>query len=69
VKLVPVSEVDVEHAIAEGEDYKTVAGWRAEHEKFWNSPEVREELGDPDFAVTDDSIVVAWQFRLVESKS
>ncbi|MDT7728680.1 MAG: hypothetical protein QOI21_5256 [Actinomycetota bacterium] len=67
VRLLPLSEVDVEHAIAEGEDYSTVAGWRAEHEKFWHSPEVREELGDPEFTVTDDSIVVAWRFRLVES--
>jgi uncharacterized protein YhfF len=67
VRLLPLSEVDVEHAIAEGEDYSTVAGWRAEHEKFWNSPAVREELNDPDFAVTDDSIVLAWRFRLVES--
>jgi uncharacterized protein YhfF len=67
VRLLPLSEVDVEHAIAEGEDYSTVAGWRAEHEKFWHSPEVREELGDPEFTVTDNSIVVAWRFRLVES--
>jgi uncharacterized protein YhfF len=67
VKLLPLSEVDLEHALAEGEEYTTVAGWRAEHEKFWNSPEVLAELDDPDFAVNDDSIVLAWRFKLVES--
>lgn len=67
VKLLPLSEVDVEHALAEGEEYTTVEGWRAEHEKFWNSPEVLAELNDPDFAVTDESIVLAWRFKLVEN--
>jgi uncharacterized protein YhfF len=69
VMSLPMSEVDLTHAIAEGEGYSTVAGWRAEHEKFWRSAEVLEEIGDPDFAVTDDTIVVAWRFQLVERLS
>jgi uncharacterized protein YhfF len=36
VEVVPFGEVDEEFAAAEGEDDRTLASWRAEHEKFWN---------------------------------
>src|SRR4029453_10947411 len=29
------------HAIDEGEGYETVGAWRAGHEQFWHSPEMR----------------------------
>ena len=38
--------------------------WRAGHERFWHSAEVRSELGDPGFTVSDDTLVVAQTFRL-----
>lgn len=39
--------------------------WRAGHEAFWHSPEVRAELGDAWFTVDDDTLVVAERLRLV----
>jgi uncharacterized protein YhfF len=52
-------------ALDEGEGDKSVAQWRAGHEKFWHSAEVRAELCDPHFTVNDDMLVLAQRFRLV----
>lgn len=65
VRVVRVGDVDLQHAIDEGEDYTTVAGWRRAHEDFWHSPEALADLGDPDFRVDDDTPMVAERFRLV----
>jgi hypothetical protein len=37
--------------------------------EFWHTAEVLEEIGDPVFAVTADTIVVAWRIRLGERLS
>lgn len=66
VRTVPLSEVDLKHAVDEGEGNTSVADWRADHEEFWHSAEMREAMGDPDFTVTDATIVVLERFRLVE---
>ncbi len=66
VRVLRLGDVDLPHALGEGEGYATVAEWRAGHESFWHSPEVRESLGDPDFTVSDDTLVVAESLRLVE---
>jgi uncharacterized protein YhfF len=66
VRVVRLADVDLAHAVGEGEGYTSVAGWRAGHEGFWHSAEVRAERGDPDFSVDDDTLVVAETFRLVE---
>ncbi|WP_415948812.1 ASCH domain-containing protein [Streptomyces sp. KLOTTS4A1] len=66
IRVLPIAEVDLRHAIDEGEGHTTLAAWRAAHEEFWHSPEVRAELGDPDFHVTDETLVVAERFRVVE---
>ena len=58
-------DVDDNHALAEGEDYRSAAGWRAAHESFWSSPEMREELPD-EFNLTDDTPVVLERFKVVE---
>ncbi len=42
-----------------------MAGWRAAHEGFWHSAQMREEIGDPGFTVGDDTLVVAQEFRVV----
>lgn len=44
VDVVPFGEVAEEHAFLEGEDDRTLATWRQEHERFWlrNLPEGRE---------------------------
>lgn len=65
VRVVRVGDVDLRHAIDEGEGYESVAAWRAGHEEFWHSASVRAELGDPGFTVGDDTPIVAERFRLV----
>jgi uncharacterized protein YhfF len=66
VKVVRLGDVDLSHAIDEGEGFKSVAEWRAGHERFWHGNEVRRELGDPSFTVNEDTPVVLERFRLVE---
>ncbi|MEU8298649.1 ASCH domain-containing protein [Micromonospora sp. NPDC048909] len=66
VRVLRLVEVDLRHVLDEGEGDESVAQWRAGHEEFWHSPEVRDELGDPDFTVDDDTLVLTHRFRLVE---
>ena len=65
VRVIRLADVDLAHAVGEGEGFDSVAEWRAGHEDFWHSAELRAELGDPAFTVNDDTQVVAEQFRLV----
>lgn len=64
VLLVPLGEVSLEHAIAEGEGYGSVAEWRSGHERFWTSPELAAELGYTP-QLTGATMVVLETFRLV----
>ncbi len=64
-RVVRVGDVDLAHAIGEGEGYGCVAEWRAGHEAFWHSAEMREFIGDPSFTVNDDTLAVAIEFRVV----
>jgi uncharacterized protein YhfF len=64
VRVMRLAEVDLPHALGEGEGYLSVADWRAGHERFWHSAELRSALGDPGFTVSDDTLVVAQTFRL-----
>lgn len=66
VRVIRLGDIDLAHALGEGEGYGSVAEWRAGHERFWHSPEVRSELGDPEFTVDDDTLVVAETFTLLE---
>jgi uncharacterized protein YhfF len=66
VRVLRLADVDLAHAVGEGEGYATVAEWRTGHEGFWHSAEVRESLGDPGFTVDDDTLIVAETFRLLE---
>ncbi|MFI0901206.1 ASCH domain-containing protein [Streptomyces sp. NPDC020983] len=65
VRVVPLGEVDLAHAVDEGEGFTTVDEWRRGHEAFWHGPEMREALGDPEFTVDDRTPVVLERFRLV----
>jgi uncharacterized protein YhfF len=67
VRVVRLADVDLQHALDEGEGDESVAQWRAGHEAFWHSAEVRAELCDPTFTVNDDTLVVAQRFRLVHT--
>jgi uncharacterized protein YhfF len=51
--------------IDEGEDARSIAEWRAWHESFWHSDEMREALGDPTFTVDDATLAVLHRFRMV----
>ncbi|NXY95887.1 ASCH domain-containing protein [Streptomyces sp. BR123] len=66
VRVVRLADVDLRHALDEGEGYASVAEWRTAHETFWHSDPVREALGDPDYTVDDDTLVIAERFRIVE---
>lgn len=67
-RLVAVSDmVQSARRRAELRESKSVAQWRAGHETFWHSEEVRAELGDPGFTVDDDTLVLAERFRLVHT--
>ncbi|MEU7256777.1 ASCH domain-containing protein [Streptomyces rimosus] len=66
VRVLRLADVDLRHAVDEGEGHETLADWRADHETFWHSPEMREALGDPEFRVDDDTMVVTERFRVVE---
>jgi uncharacterized protein YhfF len=65
VRVVPLAEVDLAHAIDEGEGHTTVAGWRSSHETFWHGEEMRAALDDPTFTVDDTTLAVLERFRLV----
>ncbi|WP_128379134.1 ASCH domain-containing protein [Streptomyces cavernae] len=65
VRVVPLAEVDLEHAVNEGEGHTSVAEWRTAHEKFWHSAAMREALGDETFAVDDSTMAVLERFRLI----
>ncbi|MFB7590637.1 ASCH domain-containing protein [Streptomyces sp. NPDC056169] len=67
VRVLPLGEIDLQHALDEGEGYLSVPEWRSAHERFWHSEEMREGLGDPGFLVDDGTMVVAERFRVVES--
>jgi uncharacterized protein YhfF len=69
VRVVRLADVDLAHALGEGEGYRSVAEWRAGHERFWHSAEMREAMSDSEFTVDDDTLVVAQTFRLVENGS
>jgi uncharacterized protein YhfF len=56
VRVVRAADVDLAFAIDEGEGFETVAGWREAHERFWSDREI-----------TDDTLIVAERFRLVET--
>ncbi|MGW3865937.1 ASCH domain-containing protein, partial [Streptomyces sp. NPDC005047] len=65
VRVVPLGEVDLAHAVDEGEGYTSVAEWRAGHEGFWHGEEMRAALDDPEFTVDDTTPAVLERFRVV----
>jgi uncharacterized protein YhfF len=65
LRVIRLADVDLAHALGEGEGFTSVAEWRADHERFWQSADTRAAIGDPDFTVHDDTLVVAEAFRLV----
>ena len=66
VQHVRLAVVPWGHAREEGEGYASVADWRAGHERFCHSEEMRSFLGNPSFAVNDDTMVVLERFRVIK---
>lgn len=64
VEVARLADVPLAHAVDEGEGFTTVAEWRAGHEDFWTSPEVRAEL-PAGFRLDDDTEIVMERFRVV----
>lgn len=62
---VRIIRVDLQFALDEGEEFTSVADWRAAHERFWHSSEMQAVLGPPELRVTDETLIVAERFRLV----
>ena len=60
VEIRRLGEVDLRHAIDEGEGYESVAQWRAGHERFWRSYR-------PDLAIDDDLLLVLERFHVVST--
>lgn len=67
VRVMPVTEIDQEFVVAAGEGYCSPAQWRTALERYWHSARLRAALGDPDFTVRDDTMIVAQYFRLVQA--
>jgi uncharacterized protein YhfF len=67
-RVVRFADVDDRHAIDEGEGYADAAEFRVAHERFWNGylDDLRTTLGDPDFVLDDDTLVVLQRFRVIE---
>jgi uncharacterized protein YhfF len=67
-RVVRLADVDDRHALDEGEGYADARAFRIAHERYWNGylDTLRERLGDPGLALTDDTLIVAERFRIVE---
>jgi uncharacterized protein YhfF len=69
-RVVRLADVDDRHAIDEGEGYEDAAAFRSSHEGYWLDSgvvdRVRAHLGDPDWSIDDDTLVVAERFRIIE---
>lgn len=68
VEIRRMADVDLQFARDEGEGFESVADWRTAHDAFFGSylEDIRRDLGDPDWSLTDDTMVVCERFRLVE---
>lgn len=68
VRLGTRRDVDDAFAIEEGEGFRDVGEWWESHARFFGSPAVRAELGNPDFRLDDTTQLVLQRFRLVSPR-
>ena len=63
-----MADVDDAFARDEGEGFADAAEWRIAHERYFSSylQELRDRLGDPDWSLDDDTLIVCQRFRLGE---
>jgi uncharacterized protein YhfF len=69
VRVLRVGDCELAFARDEGEGFESIAEWRQAHERFWRGyvDEIRTHLHDPAWDVTDDTLMVAERFRVVET--
>ena len=67
VRVAPLAQVALAHAVDEGEGFTTVSEWRLSHERFWESEDMRRALDDPAFMVGDATLVLLERFRVIAS--
>jgi uncharacterized protein YhfF len=67
-RVLRMADVDDDFARDEGEGFADAAAWRVAHERYFGSylAELRDRLGDPDWTLGDDTLIVCQRFRLVE---
>ena len=68
VGVLRLAEVPLEHALAEGEGYRSVTEWRQGHEDFWTDSEYRDwfaSQGVQPPRIADDTLVVLTRFTVV----
>jgi uncharacterized protein YhfF len=67
-QVTTISRVTDDFAIDEGEGFADAAAWRVAHERFWGSylDDLRRDLADPSFTLTDSTPVVCQWFHVVE---
>jgi uncharacterized protein YhfF len=63
VSVLRLADVDLTTAVAEGEGFRDVAHWRADHEQFWNQ-EVRPSVSSIPPLTDDTPVLVQW-FRVI----
>lgn len=66
--VVRMADVDDDFARAEGEGFADAVDWRAAHERYFTGylDELRHRMGDPRWALDDDTLIVCQRFRLAE---
>ena len=68
VDVLRLAEVPLEHALAEGEGYRSVTEWRQGHEDFWTGSEYRDWFtvqGVQPPRIADDTLAVLTRFTVV----
>jgi histidinol-phosphate aminotransferase len=60
VRIRPFDEVDARHAHAEGEGDRTLAHWRAVHERFWREYSENPRGFEPDMPVVCEAFVLVY---------
>ncbi|MFE6964774.1 ASCH domain-containing protein [Agromyces sp. NPDC057679] len=68
VRTARLAEVDLQHALDEGEGLTSVEEWREAHERFWTGAEHTASTGGR-ATLDDDTLVVLERFRVVELPS
>ncbi|MEO5985541.1 MAG: ASCH domain-containing protein [Candidatus Limnocylindria bacterium] len=68
-RVLRMADVDDEFAIDEGEGFADARHWRSAHETYFRSylSEIRDRLGEPEWSLDDDTLIVCQRFRLFEA--